>query len=38
MNRRIISGAAAATAATALAAFAAHVMPDIRRYLRIRRM
>ncbi|MFJ4466728.1 DUF6893 family small protein [Streptomyces sp. NPDC089424] len=38
MNKRIISGAAAATAATAFAALVTHVMPDIKRYLRIRRM
>ncbi|MFB9465463.1 DUF6893 family small protein [Streptomyces cinereospinus] len=35
MNKRLVSGAAAATA---LAAFVAHIMPDVRRYLRIRRM
>ncbi|WP_374222627.1 DUF6893 family small protein [Streptomyces spinoverrucosus] len=38
MNKRLIGGAAAATAATAFAAFLTHVMPDITRYLRIRRM
>ncbi|MFF9867579.1 MULTISPECIES: DUF6893 family small protein [unclassified Streptomyces] len=39
MNKRLIGGAAAATAAaTALAALVANVLPDVRRYLRIRRM
>jgi hypothetical protein len=38
MNKRLIGGAAAATAATALAAIVKNVLPDVRRYLRIRRM
>ncbi|WP_425281788.1 DUF6893 family small protein [Streptomyces ficellus] len=37
MNKVLIGGAAAATAA-ALAALVAGVLPDVRRYLRIRRM
>ncbi|MFF8293308.1 DUF6893 family small protein [Streptomyces sp. NPDC016309] len=39
MNKRLIGGAAAATAtAAALAAIVVNVLPDVRRYLRIRRM
>lgn len=38
MKKHLISGAAAATAATALAALVTHVLPDIKRYLRIRHM
>lgn len=38
MKKRIMGGAAAFTAATAVAAVVRVVLPDIRRYLRIRRM
>ncbi|WP_442812565.1 DUF6893 family small protein [Streptomyces sp. NBC_01210] len=38
MKKTIIGGAAAATAATALAAVVRLALPDLMRYLRIRRM
>ncbi|MFI1396207.1 DUF6893 family small protein [Streptomyces sp. NPDC020681] len=38
MNKRIVGGAAATAAATAIAAVIANILPDVRRYLRIRRM
>ncbi|CAL9375462.1 hypothetical protein SUDANB105_00950 [Streptomyces sp. enrichment culture] len=38
MNKRMMGGAAATVTATALAALLAHLWPDVRRYLRIRRM
>jgi hypothetical protein len=38
MNKRLIGGAAATVTATALAAVFANLWPDVRRYLRIRRM
>ncbi|WP_428843671.1 DUF6893 family small protein [Streptomyces hirsutus] len=38
MKKRIIGGATAAVTAAALAALVANVWPDVRRYLRIRRM
>lgn len=38
MKKTIIGGAAAAATATAVAAIVAGVLPDLRRYLRMRRM
>ncbi|AWW36143.1 hypothetical protein DN051_05420 [Streptomyces cadmiisoli] len=38
MNKRLVGGTAAATTATAFAALLARVLPDIRRYFRMRRM
>ncbi|MFF8881779.1 DUF6893 family small protein [Streptomyces flaveolus] len=38
MNKQLTGGAAAVVTATALTAFVAAFWPDIRRYLRIRRM
>ncbi|MGW2531677.1 DUF6893 family small protein [Streptomyces sp. NPDC001595] len=38
MNKRFIGGAAATVTATALAAVVANIWPDVRRYLRIRKM
>ncbi|MGW7463994.1 DUF6893 family small protein [Streptomyces xantholiticus] len=38
MKKTLIGGAAAATAATAVAAIVRGVLPDLRRYLRIRKL
>ncbi|MDQ0407419.1 DUF6893 family small protein [Streptomyces sp. NPDC048232] len=38
MNKRFVGGAAASLTATALAVAVASFWPDVRRYLRIRRM
>ncbi|MFJ8076426.1 DUF6893 family small protein [Streptomyces sp. NPDC096176] len=38
MKKTLIGGAAAATAATAVAAIVRGVLPDLKRYLRIRKM
>ncbi|MFI8950157.1 DUF6893 family small protein [Streptomyces sp. NPDC053750] len=38
MNKRLVGGAAASLTATALAVVIANFWPDLRRYLRIRRM
>ncbi|MGW9396718.1 DUF6893 family small protein [Streptomyces sp. NPDC055642] len=38
MSKRLVGGVAAVLTLSALAAVAANIWPDVRRYLRIRRM